>query len=128
MIKEEEDTNTPPITGAQSASPVENDAFHHDIAAHAISNAKGPSRSQESLLPMNHFQGAEQTPAEWLAPETSGSQEDQLLSMKDEDDEGMEDEEEGDPDVSGRPLTAAERSAARRKMKRFRYDLLFSQE
>lgn len=55
---------------------------------------------------------------------TSAS-EDQSLMIKDEEDDGIYEEEEGGGGHINRPQTAAERSAARRKMKRFRYDRKF---
>ncbi|KAH9901861.1 hypothetical protein F4778DRAFT_128746 [Xylariomycetidae sp. FL2044] len=51
---------------------------------------------------------------------TSGNED--LIIEKEEDDEVLEDDEmvEGDAESTGQPQTAAERTAARRKMKRFR--------
>jgi hypothetical protein len=49
--------------------------------------------------------------------------EDQNLMIKDEEDDGIDEEEDGGH--MNHPQTAAERSAARRKMKRFRYEREF---
>lgn len=51
------------------------------------------------------------------------SPEESFLGTKDEDDDVMDDDDlfDGDGDQLHRPQTAAERTAARRKMKRFRY-------
>ena len=48
------------------------------------------------------------------------SQDDGLVVLKEEDEDDMEDEEVMEGDTEHIPLTAAERTAARRKMKRFR--------
>lgn len=51
--------------------------------------------------------------------------EDQNLMMKDEEDDAIDEEDEGNGGNMNHPQTAAERSAARRKMKRFRYEQKF---
>lgn len=56
----------------------------------------------------------------WSDIGTRSVQEEHGTILKDEDDEVMEDDEDGDDDQATHPMTAAERSAARRKMKRFR--------
>lgn len=48
------------------------------------------------------------------------SQDDSLVTLKEEDEEDMEDDDLIEGDVGHIPQTAAERTAARRKMKRFR--------
>lgn len=122
MVKEEEDVNANafPIARAQPDNSEQRDGPNEEASSQFDAQEKVESQSQKSRLPFGSFRGAEQSSAEWLAPEASGVPEDQLLSLKDEDDEGMEYDDEGDAEISGRPLTAAERSAARRKMKRFR--------
>lgn len=122
VVKEEEDVNSNsfPITRTQHSNSEQRDGPNEEASSQFEDREKCESQPQNSRLHFGSFRGAEQSSAEWLAPEASGGPEDHLLSLKDEDDEGMEYDDEGDADISGRPLTAAERSAARRKMKRFR--------
>ena len=61
-------------------------------------------------------------PGQEIATSQSGNEE--SLIEKEDEDEVMEDDEivEAEGEVPGQPQTAAERTAARRKMKRFRYE------
>lgn len=77
---------------------------HHNVTSNTLSRPSGPSQVAHSSSPTTQFDR-----------EAS-------LHTKDEDDLGDEDDDmlDVEGEISGRPMTAAERTAARRKMKRFR--------
>ena len=121
-IKEEEDADTLPIPDGRHMSTGGHDTANKSIADHFRTSERDLSQIQGPLVPQDPVQRLEQHPSQWLPSEsgTGGISEDHLLNLKDEDDDGMEEDDEGEQEIAGRRLTAAERSAARRKMKRFR--------
>ncbi|KAH6686372.1 hypothetical protein F5X68DRAFT_191370 [Plectosphaerella plurivora] len=71
-----------------------------------------------SSSPSHNRQAVTMSPELMDAPKRAGS--DGASAIKEEDDDLLDDDEDLDGEVSGRPMTAAERTAQRRKMKRFR--------
>lgn len=119
-IKEEEDTNTLSITEPHQTGSDRGGTSYETSAGHSTTSQPDQSQTRRPLLPHDSLDRIEQPSFPWPASGPRGILEDQLLDLKDEEDDGMEEDEEGEQETTGRPLTAAERSAARRKMKRFR--------
>jgi hypothetical protein len=90
------------------------------VADESLASTETPGMSLGSN-PLSSVSSAGQTSSDIPA---SHQEHDGLPAVKDEDDEVLDDEDmiegEGDDDAPTRPQTAAERTAQRRKMKRFR--------
>ena len=112
----------------KAESPVQEPSDNRD-ATYAIKSESAPDDSLTSRdTPALTHGSSLVEPASSVGPgqdiATSQSGNEEPLIEKEDEDEVMEDDEivEAEGEVTGQPQTAAERTAARRKMKRFRYE------